>query len=91
MSMAGLAKRLGEKAFNGRAEAVAGAVNGFAGGQAAAFQAIRERIDVVDMVLDIRDARVLSILCITSHYIIIVSISILRFNLSDPEYDFSYY
>lgn len=58
MAMAGLAKRLGERAFNGRGEAVAEAINGFAGGQAAAFQAIRERIDLVDMVLDIRDARI---------------------------------
>lgn len=58
MAMAGLVKRLGERAFNGRGEAVAEAINGFAGGQAAAFQAIRERIDLVDMVLDIRDARI---------------------------------
>lgn len=58
MVMAGLAKRLGERAFNGRGEAVAEAINGFVGGQAAAFQAIRERIDLVDMVIDIRDARI---------------------------------
>lgn len=58
MAMAGLAKRLGENAFNGRGEAVLGAINGFSGVQAAAFEAIRERIDLVDMVLDIRDARI---------------------------------
>lgn len=58
MAMAGLAKRLGEKAFNDRGEAVLGAINSFSGVQAAAFQAIRERIDLVDMVLDIRDARI---------------------------------
>eukprot|EP01018_Ginkgo_biloba_P029091 Gb_15547 [translate_table: standard] len=56
--MAGLAKRLGEMAFNSSG----GAINWFPGHMAAATRAIRERLKLADLVVEVRDAR-LSFFC----------------------------
>jgi hypothetical protein len=48
------AKRAGEMAFN----AGGGAVNWFPGHMAAASRAIRDRLKLADLVIEVRDARV---------------------------------
>lgn len=52
--LARAAKRAGEMAFN----AGGGAVNWFPGHMAAASRAIRDRLKLADLVLEVRDARV---------------------------------
>ena len=47
-----MAKKLGEMAFN------RGAINWFPGHMAAATRAIKERLKLADLVLEVRDARV---------------------------------
>lgn len=52
--MGGIKKGLGEMAFN----AGGGAINWFPGHMAAATRAIRERLKVADLVVEVRDARI---------------------------------
>lgn len=62
-SLGRLGKRLGEMGFN----AGGGVINWFPGHMAAATRAIRDRLKVADLVIEVRDARVffLSFFCLS--------------------------